>query len=136
MRGCYALRKEYVYRLLNPGGSDLPIWLEDEEYELYNTTPMCTVNAILRGGQLNEDELIDHAIQNQSSTNIPLETLVKESENQPWMEVHSVESNSEITKAIEFGPSRSLKINRNLSNEEEKQLSQLLKENLEAFSWD
>ena len=81
---------------------------------------MCTVDVILRGGQLDEDELIDHAIQNQSSTNIPLETLVKESENQPWMEVHSFESTFETTKAIDFGPSRSLKINPNLSNEEEK----------------
>ena len=31
---------------------DLPIWLEDEEYELYNTAPMCTIDAILRGGSL------------------------------------------------------------------------------------
>ena len=68
------------------------------------------------GGQLDEDELIDHAIQNQSSTNIPLETLVKKSEIQPWMEVHSFESTSESTKAIERGPSRSLKINPILSN--------------------
>ena len=99
---------------------DLPIWLEDEEDELYKTSPMCIVYAILRGGQLDEDEIIDHAIQNQSSTNIPLETLVKESESQPWMEVHLVESTSESTKAIEFGPSRSMKINPNLSNEKEK----------------
>ena len=41
---------------------------------------MCTIYDILRGGKFDEDELIDHAIQNQSSTNIPLETLVKESE--------------------------------------------------------
>ena len=74
-----------------PIDHDLPIWLEDEEDELYNISPMYTINAILRGGQLDEDELIDHAIQNQSSTKIPLETLVKESESQPWMEVHSVE---------------------------------------------
>ena len=59
---------------------DLPIWLEDEEDELYNTTPMCTIVVILRGGQLDEDEFIDHAIQNQSSTNTPLETLVKDFE--------------------------------------------------------
>ena len=52
---------------------------------------MCTIGFILRGGQLDEDEIIDHAIQNQSSTNMPLETLVKDSKSQPWMEVHSVE---------------------------------------------
>ena len=115
---------------------DIHIWLEDEEDELYNTAPMCTVYAILRGVQLDEYELIDHAIQNQSSTNIPLETLVKDSKSQPWMEVHSVESTSESTKAIDFGPSRSLKINPNLSNEEEKQLWNLLEENIEAFYWD
>ena len=115
---------------------DLPIWLEDDEDELYNTAPMCTIDFILRGGQLDEDELIDHAIQNQSSTNIPLETLVKDLESQPWMEVHSVETTSKTTKVIDFGPSSSLKINPNLSNEEEKQLCQLLKENLDAFSWD
>ena len=68
-------------------GHILPIWLEDEGDELYNTAPMCTIDTILRGGQLDEDELIDHAIQNQSSTNTPLKTLVKESESQPWMEV-------------------------------------------------
>ena len=115
---------------------DLPIWLENEEDELYNTAPMCTIDVILRGGNLYEDEVIDHAIQNQSSTNNPLKTLVKEFESQPWMEVHSVESTSESTKVIDFGPSLSLKINPNLSNEEEKHLCQLLKENLDAFSWD
>ena len=30
----------------------LPIWLEDEEYELYNTGPMCIMDAILRGSSL------------------------------------------------------------------------------------
>ena len=115
---------------------DLPIWLEDEEYELYNIAPMCTVDAILSGGQLDEYEIINHAIQNQSSTNIPLETLLKESEIQPWMEVKSVDKTSETTKVVEFGPSKSLKINPSLSNEEEKQLCQLLKENIEAFSCD
>ena len=97
---------------------------------------MCTIDAVLRGGQLDEDELIDHAIQNQSSTNTPLETLVKQSETQPWMEVKSIETTSEITKAVKFGPYRSLKINPNLSIEEEKQICQLLKENIEAFDWD
>ena len=29
---------------------DIPIWLEEEEYELYNTSRMCTINDILRGG--------------------------------------------------------------------------------------
>ena len=42
----------------------LPIWLEDEKYEVYNTIPICTIDDILRGGQLDEDEIIDHAIQN------------------------------------------------------------------------
>ena len=46
---------------------------------------MCTIDVILRGGKLDEYEIIDHAIQNQSSTNAPLETLVKEYERQPWM---------------------------------------------------
>ena len=59
---------------------DLPIWLEDEEDELYKISPMCIVDVILRGGQLDEDYLIDHAIQNQSSTNIPLKILVKDFE--------------------------------------------------------
>ena len=97
---------------------------------------MCTIDSILRGGQLDEDKLIDHSIQNQTSTNIPLETLVNESESQPWMEVHSVESNSESAKAIDFFPYISLKINPYLSKEEEKQLCQLLKESLDAFAWD
>ena len=83
---------------------------------------MCIVDAILRGEHLDEDEVINHAIQNQSSTNTPLETLVKESESQPWMEVKLVETTFETTKDIDFGPYRSLKINPNLSNEEEKQL--------------
>ena len=52
------------------------------------------------------------------------------------MDVHLVESTSETTKAIDFCPSRSLKINSNLSGKEEKKLCQLLKENLDAFSWD
>ena len=30
---------------------DLPIWLEDEEDDLYNTTPMCAIDDILRGGK-------------------------------------------------------------------------------------
>ena len=34
---------------------DLPIWLEDKEDELYNNAPMCTIDAILRGEQLDEN---------------------------------------------------------------------------------
>ena len=97
---------------------------------------MCPLDAILKGGKLDEDELIDHVIQNESSTNIPLKTLVKESEIQPWMEVNSVESTFETTKAIEFGPSRSLKINPNLLNGEDKEICLLFKQKIEAFSWD
>ena len=43
---------------------DLPIWLEDEEDEVYNTTPICTIDFVLRGEHLDEDELIDCVIQN------------------------------------------------------------------------
>ena len=52
------------------------------------------------------------------------------------MELHSIDSTSETTKGVEFGPSKSLKINSNLSDGEEKQIYQLLKEKLDAFAWD
>ena len=72
---------------------------------------MCTVDFILRGGHLDEDELINHAIQNQPRTKSHLQNLVKESGIKPWMEVHSIDSTSKTNKAIEFVPSRSLEIN-------------------------
>ena len=51
------LSKQLVlYPLAKPSiDHDLPIWLEDQEDELYNTTPMCTIDTILRGGKLDED---------------------------------------------------------------------------------
>ena len=87
-------------------------------------------------GQFDEDEFIDQIIQKQSTTrNLP-ENLVKEYESLPWMELKLVYSTSKTTKAMEFGPHKSLKINSNHSNGEEEHLCHIFKENLEAFSWD
>ena len=107
----YPLAQSSIYH-------DLPIWLVDEEYEVYKKTSIFNIDVVLTRGQLDEDELIDHAIQNQSPTNSPLENLVKVSESQPWIELHSVDSTYETTKDIDFGPSISLKINSKFSVEE------------------
>jgi len=59
---------------------DLPIWLEDEEEdELYRTTPyrFCTLDTIIGGGQLEEDDLIYHILHNHPPTPIPIEELIK-----------------------------------------------------------
>ena len=44
---------------------DLPLWLEEEEEdEVYHTTPhpICTLDVMIGGGKLDEDDLIDHIL--------------------------------------------------------------------------
>lgn len=56
-----------LYPLAQPSiEHDLPLWLEEEnEYEVYHTTsyPFCTLDAIIGGGQPNEDDPIDQILQ-------------------------------------------------------------------------
>ena len=45
--------------------NDLPLWLEDEEgEEFYQTTPypIWALDIVIKGGKLDEDDLIDHIL--------------------------------------------------------------------------
>ena len=81
--------------------------------------PICTLDVVIRGGKPNEDDLIDHILQNQPPTTIPLNEFVREYESSPWTELLLVDSNPEHVKNINFGPSRTLNINSSLSLKQE-----------------
>jgi len=95
---------------------DLPLWLEEEEDEVYHTTshPTCTLDAIIWRGKPDEDDLIDQILQNQAPNTIPLDKLVKESKGNPWIELCLIDPSPAHIKILEFGPSRVLKINPSL----------------------
>jgi len=56
-----------LYPLAQPSlEHDLPLWLEEEEeYEVYSS-PIYTLETTIGGGQPDEDDLIEHILQNQS----------------------------------------------------------------------
>ena len=109
---------------------------DEEEYEVYHTTPyhICTLYIVIIRGKPNEDDLIDHIIQIQPPTAIPLKDIVRESESHPWIELHSVESTSEDTKVLQYFKSIPMNIKSSLLAKEEEKLCQHLRENLDVFS--
>ena len=57
---------------------DLYLWLEEEEeYEVYSSQ-IYTLEIAIRGGQLDEDDLIEHILQNPTPNIMSLEEVVKE----------------------------------------------------------
>lgn len=64
---------------------DLPLWMEEDEYEVYHTTshPMCTLDVVIGGRKPDEDDLIDHILQTQPPNTLPLHYLVNGAEGNP-----------------------------------------------------
>lgn len=118
---------------------DLPLWLEEgEEEEFYQTSlyPVYTLDTITGGGHLDGDKLIDHILQNQPPTTIPVEEPMKEYESSPWTELCYADSNLELANIFEIGPSVTLNINPYISDEQEEHLCSVLRQDLDVFSWD
>lgn len=114
------------------------MWLEEEEKdEIYfaKSYPICTLDATIGGWQPNEDDLIDQILQNQSPNTMSLDELVKKVEDDPGTDFFLADSSPTHVKMVEFGPDRTLKINLSLSAHHEKELCNMLREQLDAFSW-
>eukprot|EP00253_Pinus_taeda_P034284 PITA_34284 len=113
---------------------DLHLWLEEEEDKIYSTQ-IYTFEEIIGGGQQDEDDLIEHLLQIPTPSSLPLEEEVKATLNNHQLDLCLANSNPLQVKTIEFGPEKTLKINPSLYAFEEEKLCNLLRENLEAFTW-
>ena len=94
------------------------MWLEEEEEdEVYHTTSylICTLDIDIGGGQPDDDELIDQILQKQHPITMPLDELVKESKDNSLIDLCLVDPSFAHVKIVEFGPSKTLKINPSLS---------------------
>jgi len=115
---------------------DLPLWLEQEEEDELYSIELYTLEAIIGGGQQDEDDLIERLLQHLALSSLPLEEKVKETLNSYQIDLCLANSTPIQVKNIEFWPEKTLKTNPFLSTLEEEQLCNLLKENLESFAWD
>lgn len=114
---------------------DLPLWLEEEEEDEFYSAQLYTLETTMGGGQQDEDDLIEHLLQSPTPSTLPLEDVVKETQNNHPIDLCLADSNPLRVKTIEFGPERTLKIKPSLSALQEEKLCNMLKENLEAFTW-
>lgn len=71
---------------------DSPLWLEYEEEDETYSSPIYKLETTIRGGNPNEDDIIEHILQNQSLNTMSLEEVVKESKNEPQIDLCSIDS--------------------------------------------
>lgn len=76
-----------------------------------STQPNSIPRTAMGGGQLNEDDLIEHILQNPTPSTLSLEEVVKETKRNHQSDLCLVDSNATSVKTIEFVPERTLKIN-------------------------
>ena len=57
---------------------DLYLWLEEEEYDEVYSSQLYTLETAMGGGNLNEDDLIEHILQSPTPSTLSLEEVVKE----------------------------------------------------------
>lgn len=101
----------------------------------HNTSyPICTLDVIIGGGKPDEDDLIDQILQNQPPDTMSLDELVKIFEDNPWINLCLANPNPIHVKMMLFGPAKTLKINPSFSSHQEKDLCDILREHLDAFS--
>ena len=92
---------------------------EEDEDEVYSA-PLCALEIAMGGKQQDEDGMIENLIQNPPPSVSPLEDIVRETQNNPSIDLCEASSTSLHVKNIEFGPERTLKINPSLSISHEK----------------
>jgi len=66
---------------------------------------------------------------------MPIDELVNKLEDNPWINLCSVDSSPTHIKMVEFGPSKTLKINSSLSAHQEENLCKMLREHLDALTY-
>ena len=93
-----------------------------------------------RGGNLNEYYLIDHILQNQPPTVVLIDELVEKSfkkfEGNPWNDLCFFYLDLDHARLTDISPSKTLNINPSLSVEKEDKLCIVLRQHLDAFSWE
>lgn len=95
----------------------------------------CVPQMLLQEGATDENDLIDKILQIQPPNTMPLDDMVTKSEDNPWTNLCLVDSSLAHVKMVEFGPSKTLKINPSLSAHQEEDLGTMLREHLDDFSW-
>ena len=72
--------------------NELPLWLEEEEEDEVYSSLICTLDATIRRGQPDEDDLIKKILKNKPPNTRSLEALVKKIEDNPWIDLFLVDS--------------------------------------------
>jgi len=86
------------------------------------------------GEPQDDDDIIENVIQNPPLSILPLEDIVKKTQNNLLNDLCVVDPASLHVKNIEFGPGKTSKINPSLSTSQEKELCSLLRNYLDAFT--
>lgn len=86
------------------------------------------------GAKLQDEDIFQNLIQNPPPSVLPLEGIVRETQNNPSTDLYVADATSLRVKNIKFGPERTLKINPSLSTSQEKVLCSLLRKHLDAFA--
>jgi len=114
---------------------NLPLWLEEEEEDEVYSAQLYTIETSMGGGQLDEDDLIGHILQNPTPNTLSLEEIAKETKGNNQIDLCLADSNPTHVKIIKFSLERTLKINPSLSVHQEEELCNMLREHLDAFAW-
>ena len=83
--------------------NDLPLWLEEGEEDEGYSAQIYTLEAIIGGGQQDEDDLIEHLLQSPTPSSLPLEEEERETQNNHPTYLCLANSNPLHVKTIEFG---------------------------------
>jgi len=92
------------------------------------------LETFMGGGQPDEDDLIEHILQNPTPNTLSLGKVVKETKRNHQIDLCLPQSSPTRVKTIEFGLERTLKINPSLSVHLEEELCNMLREHLGVFS--
>jgi len=79
---------------------DLPLWLEEVEEDEVYSAQLYSLEATMRGGQQDEDDLIEHLLQSPTPSSLPLEEVVKETQNNHPIDLCLADSNPLLVKTI------------------------------------
>eukprot|EP00253_Pinus_taeda_P001941 PITA_01941 len=114
--------------------NDLHLWLEEEEkYEVYSAQ-LYALEETIGGGHQDDNEFIEHLLQIPTPSSLPLEEEVRETQKNHPNDLCLANSNPLLVQTISV-LEKTLKINPSLSTLEEEKLCNMLRENLEAFTW-
>jgi hypothetical protein len=119
--------------------------MEEEEYLTQTISyHIYTVNTSLTDNTIDERTFLEKFLQNQYPTNVNIEGINDDNKYgfstknniELWIVFFTSKIEYPTVKIIEIIPTKTLKINNKLTSHQEQKLLDVLKRNIEAFSWD